>query len=133
MKNWAKLFRTYRGASVYAGVQGQDISEIERAAVSAGLAFFKVDLSQAATKEDFLRAVSEALSFPAYFGMNWDALEECLTDFEWHAGKGYVIVLQAADTFSRTAPDEFKTASSILKSAAKFWKTREKPFYVILI
>jgi RNAse (barnase) inhibitor barstar len=133
MNDWADLFKSYAGSDIYSIKQGADLREIEGAAVSQGLAFFKVDLSRAATKEGFLRSMSRTLKFPSYFGMNWDALEECLTDFEWHVAKGYVIVLTEVDVFSQKVPDEFKTARNIFKSAAKNWKSRKKPFYVVLV
>ena len=34
-------------------------------------------------KRDLLRALAIGLKLPAYFGHNWDALEECLRDLSW--------------------------------------------------
>lgn len=35
------------------------------------------------TSDELLRYLSQELSFPAYFGGNWDALFDCLCDFNW--------------------------------------------------
>jgi hypothetical protein len=35
------------------------------------------------TKSGLLQALATAGHFPGYFGNNWDALAECLTDFSW--------------------------------------------------
>lgn len=35
------------------------------------------------SKQKLLRTLAEELRFPAYFGHNWDALEECLRDLSW--------------------------------------------------
>ena len=34
-------------------------------------------------KDNLLLALYEALNFPDYFGMNWDALDECMGDLSW--------------------------------------------------
>ena len=133
MKDWAKLFASYSGSGVYNIKQNVNSSEIEHIAVSHGLAFFKVDLSSVADKEGFLRIFSKTLVFPHYFGMNWDAFEECLTDFEWGSSPGYVIMVQEVEAFSHKVPHEFKIAHSIFKSAARYWKMQKKPFFVILV
>ena len=50
-----------------------------------------------------MRTVDELLSefafrfqFPAYFGRNWDALTDCLTDLSWLPGLAYVVVIDQA-------------------------------------
>ncbi len=35
------------------------------------------------SKQKLLRVLAHQLQFPAYFGYNWDALEECLRDLSW--------------------------------------------------
>jgi RNAse (barnase) inhibitor barstar len=44
-------------------------------------------------KGDLFRALDAGLNFPAYFGQNWDALEECLCDLTWlELAKGVVLL-----------------------------------------
>ena len=48
-----------------------------------------------ASEEDLFRALASALQFPDYFGHNWDALEDCLTDLSWLAAEGHVLVFES--------------------------------------
>jgi RNAse (barnase) inhibitor barstar len=34
-------------------------------------------------KQDLLAGIAQGLSFPDYFGENWDALIDCLSDLSW--------------------------------------------------
>ena len=34
------------------------------------------------SKEELLNAIAESLHFPSYFGVNYDALEDCLKEFD---------------------------------------------------
>ena len=38
------------------------------------------------SKEQLLIVLKEALHFPDYFGFNWDALQDCITDLSWLQG-----------------------------------------------
>lgn len=38
------------------------------------------------SRKHLFRLLREQLNFPDYFGENWDALQDCLTDFHWLTG-----------------------------------------------
>lgn len=42
--------------------------------------------------DELLKSLCYALWFPGYFGFNWDALFECLRDFDWIPYKTIVLV-----------------------------------------
>ena len=47
-------------------------------------------------KEKLLREIAAALRFPDWFGQNWDALEDCLTDLSWLDADACVLVFEQA-------------------------------------
>jgi hypothetical protein len=47
-------------------------------------------------KQTFLAAIGRVFNFPEYYGENWDALEECLTDMSWHTGP-IALLIEHAD------------------------------------
>jgi hypothetical protein len=42
-------------------------------------------------------AFALSFQFPSYFGSNWDAFDECMTDLAWLPARGYRVVITAAD------------------------------------
>jgi hypothetical protein len=54
------------------------------------------------SKEALLAEFARALEFPSYFGQNWDALEDCLTDLEWLGGDSFVFIVLNGDTVLRS-------------------------------
>ncbi|MBL8433304.1 MAG: barstar family protein [Zoogloea sp.] len=92
----------------------------------------RVDLARVTTKETFLEAIGKALDFPDWYGHNWDALADCLTDLSWMAADGYVVVLEHADAFASAAPTDFATALSIFQDAADTWREDGVPFWTLV-
>ena len=45
--------------------------------------FFIAHLSRFSSKDELFRQLNVKLNFPTYFGFNWDALSDCLRDFNW--------------------------------------------------
>jgi RNAse (barnase) inhibitor barstar len=133
MKAWNRIFKSAGGSGVYTAIQVQNLPEIEQAARSHGLLFYYIDLAGVSTKAGFLQTVSKTLQFPDYFGMNWDAFEECLIDLSWSPGGGYVIVFNNIEAFAKNARRELSTARKILKSCASLWKKQNTPFYVLIV
>ena len=105
---------------------------LEEAAESLEYPMHRVDLAQVTTKEAFLDAIGKALDFPDWYGHNWDALADCLTDLSWMAADGYVIVLEHADAFASAAPTDFAAALSIFQDAADTWREDGVPFWTLV-
>lgn len=77
-------------------------------------------------KAQFLDRIAEVMDFPDYFGKNWDALEDCLTDLAWIEASDLVLIFDRTGNFSRTSPGEWKIALEVLHSAEGYW-TEEGP------
>jgi len=88
-----------------------------------GWRYFYLDGRRIASKQEFLTACAKSFALPAYFGNNWDALEECLHDLP--LANGYVILFDQADKFMQT--DDWQTAVSIFQNMLK-----EKNLYVLV-
>ncbi|MCX7891579.1 MAG: barstar family protein [Burkholderiales bacterium] len=106
--------------------------DVERAAKRAGLAVFRVDIHHVHGKADFLQALAKALAFPEWFGGNWDALADVLTDLSWHEAPGYVLVLEKAKHFGAGHREDFATAMDVLGFVVNEWHEEGKPFWVFV-
>lgn len=86
------------------------------------------------TPDRLFQEWAAALQFPSYFGENWDALEECLTDLEWLPPGGLVLFVTRADRLLESAPEEdLSTLADILLTAARDWRSSHPiaPFHVV--
>jgi Barstar (barnase inhibitor) len=93
---------------------------------------FYLDGRQIEDKAAFLAASAQAMRFPSYFGHNWDALDECLTDLSWAPASGYVLLYDDAARFEAAHPTEWATARAILADAVAHWRALGTPMYVLL-
>lgn len=121
-----------RHAGVYWLTSHATPSALEKAAKAAGFAYFHIEGQRLMKKEQFLNHAALAMHFPDYFGDNWDAFEDCLTDLSWVDNGGYLIVYDHTDVFAEHSPQHFDTVVEILKESAAFWQTQGKPMLVLL-
>src|SRR5918994_700810 len=94
-----------------------DANDIEQAAKAAGLVVVKIDLARLASKTGLLGRAARALKFPEWFGKNWDALNDCLTDLSWLQGNGWVIILENSRGFAERKPQLFQNAVEVFQAA----------------
>lgn len=132
MGNWAAIFRSGANSGVYPSPSRRSDCAIKKAALSCGLDYFYIDLQSVEDKQAFFKVMKNALDFPEYFGMNWDALNDCLTDLSWRMPVGYVIVLNNFDIFSHNNQNSADKALKIFNSSAMYWKQKGVPFYIII-
>jgi Barstar (barnase inhibitor) len=96
--------------------------------------------SRMITKLGLLDEFAAALQFPLYFGRNWDALEECLSDLEWLPADAYVFIISDAVLILKSEEQrDLVTFFDILLAVCRAWmngsrESERKPisFKVIL-
>ena len=76
---------------------------------------------------DLFDEFARGLDFPPYFGRNWDALEDCLTDLEWLSAEAFVVVMTNAELVLKNDPEGWKTMTGILAASAKHWDSADPP------
>jgi RNAse (barnase) inhibitor barstar len=109
----------------------RDRRVLSGAVKTCGLKLVRVDLKGARDKQHLLGAVAKALKFPEWFGGNWDALEDCLTDLSWNKANGYVVLLEHCAELAKHAPQELAMAMEVFESVAEYWDEQDKPFWTL--
>lgn len=74
-----------------------------------------------------VKAIGKALAFPDYFGANWDAVDECLSDLEWLPSRRVVLVFRDAGRLLNLPPDDLEILSEILVTTAEAWAEAHSP------
>jgi RNAse (barnase) inhibitor barstar len=98
-----------------------------------------IDASSCKTKRELLTVFQRALEFPSYFGHNWDAFDECITDLEWMPAKGYLIILSKAENLlSSESADHYRIFIDTMNEAGKHWAAPPEgaaatPFHTLLV
>jgi hypothetical protein len=108
------------------------VDALRKAASAAGLTWLDMPLAAVTDKTQFLALCKKQMKLPPHFGENWDALADCLRDFEWLKSKGYVLHLRGGGGFAKAAPGDYQTALAVLGEAAEFWKGKGTPFVVFV-
>jgi Barstar (barnase inhibitor) len=114
-------------SGVYRAGEDAVILEVVR---DTGFDVVRLSFAGVQGKEGLLKKLAEALDFPGWFGGNWDALEDCLSDLSWRDAPGWVLLLRDFEALPR---DERGVLVEVLASAAQFWAERGKLFFAVFI
>lgn len=111
----------------------------------AGLSVRTVRGKKMRTVPQLFDEVSAALQFPYYFGENWNAFDECLSEIDWFPfGNGFVIVIRDAECVLADEPNaEIRTLVRLFTTAHETysvaveeggsWDRPPVPFHVVLL
>ena len=116
------------------GIHMSDPATAERMmslAENERLHVWRIDLKDISSKPALLDAVANGIGLPGYFGRNWDSLEECLRDFD--EGKGWLLILDHADSLLAIPESELSTFKRILSEVAAFWEAENRMFGVVFV
>lgn len=102
---------------------------ITRLAEAHGWRVYRLDGRAIGGKAELLSRSAETMRFPAYFGHNWDAFEECLNDM---AEGPALLLFDHAGRFAAAAPDDFAIALEILATVAANRQAGPAPLAVLV-
>jgi RNAse (barnase) inhibitor barstar len=118
-------------AGVY-HMPNMDKKPILDAAKANEYAAFRVDLARAGNKEQLLAEIGKALGFPTWFGHNFDALADCLSDMGWQPADGYLVLLEHCDGIHGKAETDFVTVLQVFEQAANEWREAGIAFWCLV-
>lgn len=109
------------------------VKELEFAFEAQGFFVTLLDRAPIVSKETLLHALYQACYFPAYFGFNWDALEDCLNDFSWMVADAYILLFSDFGVLEARAPEVAKTFLEIIKDVASKRQSQGRKALKVLI
>ncbi len=101
---------------------------LEAAAGALGRHYVSLTLGDAADKDTILTQFALALDMPRWFGANWDALYDCLTDLSWLPDGAFTVAISGAIP----DPDTRETLLQILEDACQAWQEDGTAFHVFV-
>jgi hypothetical protein len=119
-----KLLERLRDASRSGVYRVRSDAAVLDALGQGGLAAARIPLKGAASKEQLLERIARALGFPEWFGGNWDALEDSLTEAD-----GYLLFYD----WREIPADERGVLIDVLASGAEFHAAQGAPFFAIFV
>lgn len=124
--------RGSKGSAVTSGTAAHD-----------GVLKIRVDGQRMESFPDLFVELGAAFRFPSYFGNNFNALDDVLTDLEWLPAEGYLVEIDHADrVLIQESDDDFAAFLKLLQRVAEEWShpvaegeswdRPAKPFHVVL-
>lgn len=107
------------------------IEELSQLCQANSCQLFHIDGQTITNKAEFLQACIKALNLPDYFGNNWDAFEDCITDLEWCSANRYIVWYTHPEHFAENDPQQWAIAIDILDSAVNYWAETNTQMYVL--
>lgn len=76
------------------------------------------------SKQELFEALARSLSFPEYFGANWDALIDCLSDLSWIDANEVTVVHEGLPALPE---GELRTYLECLQDVRERTEGRDRP------
>lgn len=92
-----------------------------------------LDLTGVTDRRTFMDRCAAQLHLPDWFGRNWDALADCLTDLSWcPALGGRHLRVRGWQEYAAAMPREWRIVKDVLRDAEVFWRGTDTELTVAL-
>ena len=125
------LFKDTTQAGIY-HLPAKHQLDLPRLVAKAHLILLAANLGDCKDKHQALGELGKACKFPAWYGVNFDALHDCLTDPDWQPKTGVVLQISGLDLLHERDPDSFSTLIEVLQSAASIRSAEKTPLWILL-
>ncbi|MFI6090054.1 barstar family protein [Streptomyces sp. NPDC051218] len=111
----------------------EPLAPVLEAVRAAGMATVSLDLSGVRDKAAFMERCARALDLPEWFGHNWDALADCLTDLGGaSAAPGRLLAVSGWQEYAEAAPQEWIVAQEVFTDAVEYARGRGTGLEIVL-
>lgn len=122
-----------------------EADDAARALTGSGLCVRRLRGKKMRTTPSLMNEVAAALQFPYYFGENWPALDECLSDMAWLLPTKSIVLLalDPSEVLVDEPPSEIEALVDSIRSASvayaepvadgEWWDRPAVPFHFVLV
>ncbi len=127
--NWNELLTSGSSSFFLVKTRPRDINIFSNDSEKNGVVSKLIRGENCTNSKELFKEFSSALQFPYYFGNNWNAFDECISDLYWiKSEKGYILFIINSESLLEKDLDIFLDT---LKDASKFWRKKNKIFKVV--
>lgn len=109
-----------------------NVEELANFCGKQGWNFFSIDGQKVNNKDKFFLAAAQEMNFPDYFGHNWDAFADIMTDLDIGNSKGSVLLYCHPENFAENDAANWSVMMDVLQSIVEFWQETDTPMYILL-
>lgn len=134
MKNIRALITSFRTPSTVVSTDySLNAKNLKVIADMEGYELIILDGNMIKTRKELLDCISIEFRFPDYFGHNFDALYDCLTDLDiWLPAKGYITFYKNPDNLIRNSFESYNIFVDVVKDVSAYWRLKGVQFILVL-
>jgi hypothetical protein len=110
-------------------LSADELDALQRRLEEEGFIVVHFGESKIRSKEALMEEFDRLFNFPWYFGKNWDAVDDCLSDLSWMPGKGYLL---AMITYPELGLKDFYLFLDVIRTASSRWNQKGIPFKLLV-
>jgi hypothetical protein len=115
---------------LYTLEDGESIATLLAIAKQSNFQVFHLEGEQITSRDRYFEAIADLFQFPDYFGGNWDAVADCLTDLSWEKGDRILVVYSNGQGLRQG--DDWEVAMEVWSDAIEFWRGQGVMVAVVL-
>lgn len=107
-----------------------DCKALKQAAHALHFGWLQADFGKSREIATILEKIGKDLRLPDWYGANYDALSDCLSDLSWNTAPGYALLISGADELHAHDKPAFDTLNEVLAAVIENWQSEKVPFWV---